>query len=1074
MGRRILSDLAKNVLLAAVYFSTGKLGLRLAFFNASASAVWPPTGIALAALLLMGYRVLPGIWLGAFLVNLTTAGTALTSIGIAGGNTLEVFLGAWLVNRFAHGRHAFDRAADIFRFILLAAILSTTASATMGVTSLALGGFVRPDSYASVWQTWWLGDMVSALIVTPLIVTWSTLPATRWTRGKTLEYALILTVVATASLLGFTGLFATEMARLFPRFLFFPLLMWAAYRFGPRGAVTAAFVLSCTAIWGTVHGFGPFASSDHNDSLLLLQTFVATITVTNLVLGAVVFERQRVEEGLHESQERMHIAQQTTRWGVFDYSYVTGKNRWSPELEGLYGLRPGEFDGTHEGWRKHLHPDDRERVEQEMMHASKTGEYSHDFRVVWPDGSVHWLFARGKIFLGADGRPLRMLGVNVDITERKQAQQTQARLAAIVESSGDPIISKTLDGIVTSWNKAAETLFGYSSAEMIGQSILRLIPSDRQAEESRILADLRAGRRIEHFETVRVTKDGRLLPVSLTISPIRDNSGRIIGASKILRDITDRKNAEEVVRESQTRLAGLITSAMDAIIAVDDQQRIVLFNPAAERMFKCEAAQAIGSSIDRFIPSRFHQAHRGHIKNFGETGATSRRMGALGAISGARADGKEFPVEASISHMEAGGRKLFTVILRDITERKLAEEALRESETRFREMAESAPVMVWMAGTDKQCNYFNKPWLEFTGRSLDQEMGEGWAQGVHPDDLQPCLETYVSSFDARREFEMEYRLKRHDGEYRWILDHGVPRFAAADRFVGYIGSCIDITERKLAEQSIQKMNELLEDRVAERTAELARAYELLQAEIVERKQLEVEIARAVEREQLRMGHKLHEGLGQELTGIGYLMAALQAKLNKGSRTRSREAKKLQTMLMQSIEQTRNLAREFYPIELEQHGLLVALEGIIKTPGQASDTLYVVESDGNPAYAEFKGPSAIQLFRIAQEAVHNALTHAKAKTIIVRLATVNSHLILTVQDDGAGLSPDADRSPGMGFRIMRYRAGMVGGKLDVSSKPNAGLLVTFSVPDRQWLAPALRQPGERTEHQTSPTSNSPLV
>src|SRR5438094_6392160 len=171
MNRRFYSVVA-IVGLAVVYFFSGRFGLSLAMVNESASAVWPPTGIAFAALLLWGYRLWPGIFLGAFLVNITTQGSVATTLAIAAGNTLEALLGAWAIHRFANGEKVFERARNIFRFVVLTPILSTTVSATLGVTSLTLGGFAQWDQYPAVWLTWWLGDAVGDLIVAPLMVIW--------------------------------------------------------------------------------------------------------------------------------------------------------------------------------------------------------------------------------------------------------------------------------------------------------------------------------------------------------------------------------------------------------------------------------------------------------------------------------------------------------------------------------------------------------------------------------------------------------------------------------------------------------------------------------------------------------------------------------------------------------------------------------------------------------------------------------------------------------------------------------------------------------------------------------------
>jgi len=270
----------------------------------------------------------------------------------------------------------------------------------------------------------------------------------------------------------------------------------------------------------------------------------------------------------------------------------------------------------------------------------------------------------------------------------------------------------------------------------------------------------------------------------------------------------ERKRAEEVISENRNRVTSIVESAMDAIVAVDDEQRIVVFNGTAEKIFGCPMKEALGQPLERFLPPRFRGEHHKHVTRFAETGVTNRSMGTLGALWGLRANGEEFPIEASISQVKADGRRLFTVILRDITERERAGQALRDSEARFRLVANAAPVLIWMSGTDKLCTYFNQPWLDFTGQRLQDELGNGWTAGVHPDDREKCMEIYNQAFDRRQTFRMEYRLRGHDGKFRWILDIGVPRVGADGSFAGYIGSCVDVNERVVAEQQLIKIHEL--------------------------------------------------------------------------------------------------------------------------------------------------------------------------------------------------------------------------------------------------------------------------
>jgi diguanylate cyclase (GGDEF)-like protein len=280
-------------LLAPVYFVAGKLGLKLAFVHSNITPVWPAAGIAVAAFLLLGTEVWPAIFIGAFLVNLTTGGSVVTSLGIAAGNTLEALAAVYLVSRFARGRDAFNRTQDILKFTLLAGGLSACIGAIVGVTSLALGGFASWGHYDTMWWTWWQGDAIGVILFTPLLVLWSGTPRPRWNMDQVVEATVLLALLVTVSLTIFGGLFASIVRDEPVEFLCIPFLIWAAFRFGQREAATSVSVLAGIAIWGTMRGEGPFVRPSHNESLLLLQAFMGVVVVMTLVLAAEVAERKR-------------------------------------------------------------------------------------------------------------------------------------------------------------------------------------------------------------------------------------------------------------------------------------------------------------------------------------------------------------------------------------------------------------------------------------------------------------------------------------------------------------------------------------------------------------------------------------------------------------------------------------------------------------------------------------------------------------------------------------------------------------------------------------------------------------
>jgi len=477
-------------------------------------------------------------------------------------------------------------------------------------------------------------------------------------------------------------------------------------------------------------------------------------------------------------------------------------------------------------------------------------------------------------------------------------------------------------------------------------------------------------------------------------------------------DITDRKLAEQKLRESEDRLAGIVGSAMDAIIAVDEERRIVLFNAAAEKMFGCTQDEAVGTVIDRFIPERFHSEHSVHIRRFGESGVTTRNMGTPATLWAVRTNGQEFPMEASITHIKSDGRELFTVIVRDITERRRAEEAMRESEERFRLVANTAPVMIWTSGTDKKCDYVNKQWLDFTGRPLEAELGDGWAEGVLPDDLGRCLQTYTEAFDRRESFEMQYLLRRQDGEYRWLLDKGVPRFNPDGTFAGYIGSCIDITERKLAEESLATVGRRLIE--------------------------------AHEEERTWIGRELHDDINQRLA----LLAVELDRWNQNPSVEqlSEEVRRAQERITQIAKDVQGLSHRLHSSKLEYLGLANAANSFCKELSEQTKAEIQFNHSGIPR--TLSKEVSLCLFRVLQEALQNAVKYSGVRSFTVDLHGIAESIELTVSDLGTGFEEqDAFTRHGLGLISMRERLQLVHGELSVKSKPGAGTTIRARVPLR---------------------------
>jgi len=297
----LFSYLVEILTLFAIYFSTARLGLSVDAVSRFATLVWVPSGIAIAALLLFGYRLWPGILMGAFLVNLFNGAPLLVAVGIGIGNTLEALVGTYLLkrNRFSH---ALDHLRDVLLLVLLAMPLSAIISATLGVSSLFLGKVIAFSSYYPAWRAWWIGDMISILILTPFLLTWSKWPHDNVAGKRIAEMGILTLFVLAIGLIVFLGPLHTDHGSFGMTYLVFPPLIWASLRFGARGALSASFALSILAIVGTIQGLASFSPGRLSEGLLLLQSFMGIVAITSIILAAVMAERRELEQ---REQERI-------------------------------------------------------------------------------------------------------------------------------------------------------------------------------------------------------------------------------------------------------------------------------------------------------------------------------------------------------------------------------------------------------------------------------------------------------------------------------------------------------------------------------------------------------------------------------------------------------------------------------------------------------------------------------------------------------------------------------------------------------------------------------------------------
>ena len=508
-------------------------------------------------------------------------------------------------------------------------------------------------------------------------------------------------------------------------------------------------------------------------------------------------DRRRPEEELKSSEERYRVIVEAASDEVISMDESGGIQLANPATARIFGYDPVELIGKpltvlmpefmrklHEaGFRRYLATGQRHLNWQgtEVTALRKNGQ---EFPV---EVSFGEMTSNGhKVFTGF----VR------DINEKKRVEDELRRqkevFQKIFENIPVMIAFRGQDGRVEMVNPEWERAMGWTLKEIGGQNLDIYAVFFPDPDYRQMVLDLSAASTGEWNDLKVSVKDGRVIDVASTFVRLSDGSTLGIG-----RDITERKRAEQ----SLLLFRMLIDQSNDAIEVIDPETlRFIDINGRACLDLGYSREKLLSMSVydvDPFVDELMSARVAGKFENSGSAVFESFHR---------RKDGSTFPVEVSIKQVRLD--RVYSVsVVRDITERKRAEAELRESEARFRLVADSAPVMIWMSGTDKLCTYFNKPWLDFTGRSIDRELGNGWAEGVDPEDLQRCLDTYTQAFDRREAFRIEYRLRRHDGEFRWVLDIGVPRVNPDGSFAGYIGSCIDVTEQRRSDEQLRQVQE---------------------------------------------------------------------------------------------------------------------------------------------------------------------------------------------------------------------------------------------------------------------------
>jgi PAS domain S-box-containing protein len=608
-----LKDIVIFVILIVSYTLSGKLGLLLAVINPHATVIWAPTGIAIAGILIFGQRIWPAIFLAAFLTNFTTSGAIASSLGIAFGNTLEGLIAAYLISLYADGRKVLNSSRGIFKFIIII-FLSCMISASWGVISLLLDGSATISNYSSIWFTWWMGDVSGAIIITPLFLFWTKRYLFKWNKDRFLEavYLLLTTIIVAGAV--FHGTFFNIPEFLPIEFLIIPILVWIALRFDRRETITVIFILAVIAVWGTYQGYGPFSGYNHNESLILLQSYLDIVTIMILSLAAVVAERKRVRRLFQSTLDAM-----TEGFQIIgsDYKYIYVNNavakQGKKKPEELLGhtmneIYPGIEKTEMFGYLKKCMID---RVPHEM-----------DNKFIYADGSEKWF--RLKIEPITEGA----LILSIDITKEKEIDEMKTEfiymashelrtpLSAIkgfisMINSGDygPVgarLKRPLFMVASSTQKLVDIVNEMLDVSRIEAERINLKTEDYRIQEiiNDLVHSLSPSAQAKKLKII-IEKDKKLV-----VHADKDKVSSII--NNLLKNAIKSTEKGSISIESRKEKNKIILTVTDTGIGIDKNDQVKLFNKF-EQLKSRNSGNASGIGLGLYISREFARRMNGSV-----------------------------------------------------------------------------------------------------------------------------------------------------------------------------------------------------------------------------------------------------------------------------------------------------------------------------------------------------------------------------------------------------------------------------------------------------------------------------